>query len=58
MFCELKFPKVTPQVDPGSTVKGAAASKHPHKKDKKDKKNLKNVDGKLANMILNEIVNR
>ena len=55
MFCELKFPKVTPQAGRGSTVRGAAASKHPHKK---DKKNFKNVDSKLANMILNEIVDR
>uniref|UniRef100_A0A8C5FGY9 microtubule-severing ATPase n=1 Tax=Gadus morhua TaxID=8049 RepID=A0A8C5FGY9_GADMO len=37
----------------GPTVKGAAASKQPRKS---DMKNFKNVDSKLANMILNEIV--
>uniref|UniRef100_A0A8C5AIR1 microtubule-severing ATPase n=1 Tax=Gadus morhua TaxID=8049 RepID=A0A8C5AIR1_GADMO len=44
---------VTPQAGRGPTVKGAAASKQPRKS---DMKNFKNVDSKLANMILNEIV--
>lgn len=47
-------PKVTPRMGKGQNGKPSAVKQPP----KRDLKNFKNVDSKLANLILNEIVDR
>ncbi|XP_041866576.1 spastin-like [Melanotaenia boesemani] len=47
-------PKVTPRIGKPPNGKPAAAKQPP----KRDMKNFKNVDSKLANLILNEVVDR
>lgn len=46
--------QVTPRTGKSQNVKPAAVKQPP----KRDMKNFKNVDSKLANLILNEIVDR